>query len=271
MHKKLFLILLLSLIDSCASAPNAYEPFDGANVNLNKTKSEPEIGEIASVTLYEADEQLKLAKNALSENDIAAADHHIYLAEHKRQIAQELFLKHQQEQELKNLKIQQNEMIAQARRNESKRAQTQTKQAHQRIKQLEQSLGQYKAEETSRGTILVINDLLFASGGSNLKALSQRRLDPLVQYLHGNSKREIIIEGHTDSIGQAETNKQLSLRRAEAVKTYLVSRGIAPARIETRGFGEEVPVATNTTNAGRSLNRRVEVVIKTPESRDGRI
>ncbi len=265
MYKKLFLILVISAIYSCASAPKSYQPLDEANANLNKTKNEPGIAQIASVTLYEADEQLKLAKEFLNQNNTSAADHHIYLAERKRQIALELFLKHQQEQELKNLKIQQNEMIAQARRNESKRAQTQTQQAHQRIKQLEQTLGQYKAEETSRGTILVINDLLFASGGANLKTQSQRRLDPLVQYLQGNVKREIIIEGHTDSIGQAETNKHLSLRRAEVVKTYLVSRGIEPVRIETRGFGEEVPVATNTTNAGRSLNRRVEVVIKTPQ------
>ena len=92
-------------------------------------------------------------------------------------------------------------MIAHARRNESKRAQSQTQQAQQRIQELEQALGQYKAEETSRGTILVINDLLFNTGGAKLKPQSQRRLEPLVQYLQGNSQREIIIEGHTDSIG----------------------------------------------------------------------
>lgn len=264
MFKKYLVILIATLLCSCASTPKSYPPLEDAKTSLENTKSEPNISEIASVTLYEADEQIKNAQSALSENNTASADHHIYMATRKQQIAQELLIKHLQEQELANLKQQQLEMIAHAQRNESSRATSETRKAQQRIQQLEQALGQYKAEETSRGTILVINDLLFNSGGANLKSPSQRRLDPLVQYLQGNSQREIIIEGHTDSIGHPETNKSLSLQRADTVKEYLISRGIEPNRIETRGFGEEVPVATNTTNAGRSLNRRVEVVIKTP-------
>ena len=258
------IILLAFTLFSCASAPKSYAPLDSAKAALKQTKAEPDINEIASVTLYEADEQIKKAESALGANDTEVADHHLYLATRKQQVAQELFLKHQLEQELANLKKQQLEMIAHARRNESKRAQTQTQQAQQRIQELEQALGQYKAEETSRGTILVINDLLFSSGGANLQPQSQRRLEPLVQYLQGNEKREIIIEGHTDSMGNPEINKRLSLQRADAVKEFLILRGIYPTRIETRGFGEEVPVAANTTNAGRALNRRVEVVIKTP-------
>lgn len=257
--------ICLFTLFACASAPKNYPPLDNAIAELNKTKSEPEINNVASVTLFEAEEQINLAKTALETNDIAGADHHIYLAKRKQQIAQELLVKHQQEQELKNLKLQQSEMIAYARRKAMQRASNQSRQAEKRIKQLEQALGEYKAEETSRGTILVINDLLFVSGGANLQAESQRRLEPLVQYLIGNSKREIIIEGHTDSMGEAEANKRLSLLRATAVKEFLILRGIQSNRIETRGFGAEVPVATNTTNAGRSLNRRVEIVIKTPE------
>jgi len=247
MLKYCLTIFISITLCSCASAPKSYPPLDEAKAALEKTKSEPNVSEVASVTLFEANEQITYAETALSENDTAIADHHIYIATRKQQIAEELLLKHQQEQELANLKQQQLEMIAHARRNESKRAQSQTQQAQQRIQELEQALGQYMAEETSRGTILVINDLLFNTGGAKL------------------------IEGHTDSIGDPEVNKRLSLQRADTVMEYLVSRGIEPMRIETRGFGEEVPVATNTTNAGRSLNRRVEVVIKTPEPRDGRI
>ena len=264
MLKSFLIILAVITACSCASAPKTYAPLEEAKATLEKTKAEPGINEVASITLYEADEQIKQADVALVANDIADADHHIYLAKRKQQIAQELLLKYQQEQELVLLKQQQLEMIAHARRNESKRAQSQTQQAKQRIQELEQALGQYKAEETSRGTILVINDLLFNSGGATLQPPSQRRLEPLVQYLQGNAQREIIIEGHTDSIGNPEVNKRLSLQRADTVMEYLVKRGIEPSRVETRGFGEEVPVATNTTNAGRSLNRRVEVVIKTP-------
>ncbi len=259
------ILIACIFLASCASAPKSYAPLEQANAELTKTKSEPGIKQVASVTLFEAEEQIKLAEQSLSENNTTAADHHIYIANNKRIIAEELLLKYQHEQNLKSLKQQQNEMIANARRTESQRAQTETQRAQQRIKQLEQALGQYKAEETSRGTILVINDLLFASGGASLQAQSQRRLEPLVQYLQGNAQRGIIIEGHTDSLGNPEVNKRLSLQRADAVMEHLVSRGIDPQRIETRGFGEEVPVASNTTNAGRAMNRRVEVVIKTPE------
>lgn len=264
-NKFYFLILIVTVISSCASTPESYAPLEQAKAELIKTKAEAGIDDVASVTLFEAGEQIKLAETAINENDFATADHHLYLANRKQEIAQELLLKHQQEQELVNLKQQQHEMIAQARRNESNRASSAKRQAQQRIQQLEQALGQYKAEETSRGTILVINDLLFATGGANLQPSSQQRLKPLLQYLQGNTQREIIIEGHTDSIGSPNTNKRLSLQRADAVKAFLIANGIDARRIETRGFGEEVPVATNTTHAGRKLNRRVEVVIKTPK------
>ena len=192
-------IISVFFICSCASAPKSYPPLDEAKAQLAKTKSEEGINEVASVTLFEADEQIQQAETALGDNDTTAADHHIYIATRKQQIARELLVKRQQEQELVRLKQQQHELIANARRNESQRAQTQTQKAQQRIQQLEQALGQYKAEETSRGTILVINDLLFNSGGATLQNQSQRRLEPLLQYLQGNPRREIIIEGHTDS------------------------------------------------------------------------
>ncbi|MCA9717291.1 MAG: OmpA family protein, partial [Myxococcales bacterium] len=71
----------------------------------------------------------------------------------------------------------------------------------------------------------------------------------------------IEISGHTDSIGDPEYNKDLSRRRAEAVKSYLVENGIAPDRVETRGAGMDEPVASNQTAAGRAKNRRIEFTI----------
>ena len=263
MLRLLFIHLLIIGITSCASAPKSYQPLVDAKASLATLIENEKINEIASVTLFQANEELTLADTALQKNDIATVDHHIYVSLQKQQIAQELFLKKQYEVELSNLKIQHQEMITHARNLETKRAHNEAKLAKQRARKLELALGEYQAEETSRGTLLVINDLLFVTGGSRLEAESANRLNPLLQYLRGNPRREIIIEGHTDSIGTAKDNKQLSLRRAQAVKDFLTSQGIAETRIETRGFGEEVPVATNTTNAGRKLNRRVEVIIKT--------
>lgn len=142
-------------------------------------------------------------------------------------------------------------MIARARSIESKRARSETQMAQQRANLLEQALEQYKAEETSRGILLIINDLLFATGGATIEPESAKRMEPLLQYLHGSPKREIIIEGHTESIGNAYENKRLSQQRADAVKQFLTSYGIEANRIETRGYGEEVSVASNTTKAGK--------------------
>lgn len=263
MFKLNLAILSIISICSCANAPGIYFPLDEAKAEIEKTKNLKGINQIASAILFEADEQIKKAETAINENKITSADHHIYLAKRKRQIAQELLLKHQQEQELEKLKQQQLEMKAHARNIESNQTTKETHRAQQHI-QLEQTLRQYKAEESNRDTILIINDQLFDTDGTNLKPQSQRQLEPLLKFLQDNSQCEIIIEGHTDSIGNPKNNKILSLKRADTVKNFLILRGINLVRIETRGFGEEVPIATNTTKVGRSLNRRVEIVIKTP-------
>jgi len=148
MFKFYLSICVTILICGCASTPRSYPPLEQAKTELEKIKSDESIHEVASVTLYEADEEIKLAESAITENNLSKADHHIYLAVHKQEIAQELLLKHQQEEELTNLKQQQLEMIAQARRNETNRASSETRKAQQRVQQLEQALGQYKAEET---------------------------------------------------------------------------------------------------------------------------
>ncbi len=77
-------------------------------------------------------------------------------------------------------------------------------------------------------------------------------------------KRNVMIEGYTDSTGPAQFNKKLSRERAEAVRNALVKDGISPERITIKGYGAEYPVASNKTAAGRQENRRVEVVISGP-------
>ena len=87
-------------------------------------------------------------------------------------------------------------------------------------------------------------------------------LNQVANVLKGNSQLvRIRIEGHTDSKGNDAYNKKLSQSRAESVRNYLVAKGIDTNRLVPAGFGEEQPVATNTTNDGRAENRRVEFVI----------
>jgi outer membrane protein OmpA-like peptidoglycan-associated protein len=78
----------------------------------------------------------------------------------------------------------------------------------------------------------------------------------------GDSKSRIVVEGHTDSTGSAETNQELSMKRAAAVRDALVSRGVSADRISVEGFGAARPIADNTSQAGRANNRRVEIVLQ---------
>jgi outer membrane protein OmpA-like peptidoglycan-associated protein len=91
---------------------------------------------------------------------------------------------------------------------------------------------------------------------------SKPTLDKIVAMLKSEQAMQLIIEGHTDSDGTTEHNQVLSEKRAESVKSYLVSAGISSSRLFTEGYGESVPVAPNTTATGKAQNRRVELVVK---------
>jgi OOP family OmpA-OmpF porin len=104
-------------------------------------------------------------------------------------------------------------------------------------------------------------DTFFDFDKAVLKPEGKARLDDLVAKLQGITLEVVIAVGHTDSIGPKEYNQRLSVRRAEAVKAYLVSKGIEANRIYTEGKGEMQPVADNNTREGRAKNRRVEVEV----------
>jgi len=105
------------------------------------------------------------------------------------------------------------------------------------------------------------SDFMFDVNSSVIKPGAYQEIDRVAQVLNKYPQTRIRVEGHTDSTGSEEYNQKLSESRAEAVKNALITRGIDPARIETIGMGESSPIADNTTEAGRQLNRRVRVVI----------
>ena len=104
-------------------------------------------------------------------------------------------------------------------------------------------------------------DAFFDFDKSVLKPEGKAKLDDLASKLQGMNLEVIIAVGHTDSIGTDAYNQKLSVRRAEAVKGYLVSKGIEANRVYTEGKGEKQPVADNKTAAGRAKNRRVEIEV----------
>ncbi|CAM5795660.1 outer membrane protein OmpA [Rhizobacter sp. Root404] len=104
-------------------------------------------------------------------------------------------------------------------------------------------------------------DAFFDFDKSVLKPEGKAKLDDLVSKMGGINLEVIIAVGHTDSVGSDAYNQKLSVRRSEAVKSYLVSKGVEKNRVYTEGKGEKQPVADNKTAEGRAKNRRVEIEV----------
>jgi len=110
-------------------------------------------------------------------------------------------------------------------------------------------------------TVTFKSDYLFAVNSSVLQAGAYDEVDRVARVLNKYPQTTIQVAGHTDSTGSEDYNQQLSQRRAEAVKSALVGKGVNPGRMTTIGYGESKPVADNKTEAGRQQNRRVEIRI----------
>lgn len=104
----------------------------------------------------------------------------------------------------------------------------------------------------------VLKGVEFDSGEAKIKEESFAQLDTVVEYMTHKKSARIEISGHTDNVGNPKANKRLSEKRANAVRDYLVSKGIDPSRIEAVGYGSERPIASNDTEEGRQKNRRIE-------------
>ncbi|PMR70786.1 OmpA family protein [Halomonas heilongjiangensis] len=115
------------------------------------------------------------------------------------------------------------------------------------------------APEPEFEPVVLSSEVNFEFDRAELRPQAEMTLDEVAHRLRENPNLRVRIEGHTDSVGSAEYNQGLSQRRAESVRNYLMSQGIAGDRMTATGYGEERPVATNDTDEGRALNRRVEI------------
>lgn len=119
-------------------------------------------------------------------------------------------------------------------------------------------------ERIGRDTLLVHfeSDVLFAVDSAALDGASRSSLEQVARVLAEYRKTAVVVQGHTDSTGTEAHNQLLSQRRADAVRNYLVGRGVVPERLVAVGYGETQPVVSNDTPGGRSLNRRVDILLR---------
>jgi outer membrane protein OmpA-like peptidoglycan-associated protein len=120
--------------------------------------------------------------------------------------------------------------------------------------------------EVTKERLEIKDRIQFATGKTTLLTTSYPLLDEVAQVLNAHEEVALVeIQGHTDSRGATDANQKLSQGRAESVRTYLVGKGVAPGRLDAKGYGESRPIADNATAGGREANRRVEFTIAPPK------
>lgn len=132
--------------------------------------------------------------------------------------------------------------------------------------ELDKELENAEVQRVGEGIVVTFDSgLLFDFDSADLRPNAKENLSNLAESVAEYDNTELLIIGHTDDIGSESYNDRLSVRRAESAASYLYSKGIKPSRVTTMGKGESDPIATNETEEGRQLNRRVEVVIYASE------
>jgi len=136
------------------------------------------------------------------------------------------------------------------------------KKMDKQAQEIENSVAGAQVEQVGEGILVKFDSgILFDTGKATLKPAAKENIAKLVETLNKEPGTEILVLGHTDNTGSLAVNEKLSLERADAVKAYAVSRGLASSRVETEGKNYSEPIASNDTAAGRAENRRVEIVI----------
>lgn len=144
---------------------------------------------------------------------------------------------------------------------EVQRERASSEEARLKAEELAIRVDELEALRTERGLVLTLGDVLFDFNQATLRSGGLQTIRDLAKFMEQYPERNILVEGHTDSIGSDEYNMDLSERRANAVKRALTDLGTSAQRIRIQGIGKLHPVTSNSTEAGRQQNRRVEVII----------
>jgi outer membrane protein OmpA-like peptidoglycan-associated protein len=267
---------------ACVTTPQPNAALESAHAAVQAAESDPNVSKYAALDLEAAKTDLAIADDAALHHREEAIAQPAYMAAQNARLAQmhaaakaddtrvaagqaerDQIMLAARTREVQNARMATNEakLAANEALDQRDQATQQAAQANQEAARLQAEVDQLKATPTPRGLVLTLGDVLFDTGRSEMNPGSSRKLDQLAQFLSEHKERRVQIDGFTDSVGSDSYNEELSRRRADAVKSALLVRGIDASRISTQGYGKAYPVANNTDSGGRQLNRRVEVVI----------
>ncbi|MGF6276287.1 outer membrane protein OmpA-like peptidoglycan-associated protein [Massilia sp. UYP11] len=226
----------------CSTSPPASEmaaantAIGNAGQAIDQASADPRVAKYAPSELERANASLQKAKTAWNDKrDLTATRHFAYIAQQRAATAQEFANERAAEDAVK---------VAAA--------------------ELDQTLSVAATiQRTQPGALteLAQKGLAgFASGSAKLPASAIPAINELATMLKNDPEREVVIEGHTDSVGSPRYNQALALKRAEAVRDALIRRGIDTRRIAIRSYGEELPASNNASRIGRLENRRAEAI-----------
>ena len=258
-----------------AAAREAAQTAEEARVMAVKQKAEEEAQAQAAAEKKAADERTAKARaeadaqsKARADADAARAQAEIAKAEAQKAAAEAARQKQEAEQAKAEALAQQQALAAEA--DKARQAALQSDQLRQQAEKEKQDLRArllqqlntvLATRDTARGLIANMSDVLFKSGSFELLGGARERLAKVSGIVLAYPSLHLSVEGHTDSIGTDDYNQQLSEKRAQAVRDYLVQQGISSDAISASGFGKTAPVASNDTPDGRKQNRRVELVL----------
>ncbi len=282
-------LIAAGTLAACASrAP--LDSVEQARATVNRTVTDPDVGRYAQLEAKTASDTLERADEVWREDrDAAEANHLAYLAQQQAETALNTARARKADDQVKQAGSEADRLRLAARTREAEAARQQAaaqarnaqlaqqqamsaeqraaqqqaaaQSAQDRVRQLEAQLREIEGQQTERGLLVTLGDVLFAFNKSDLTPQAAPRLDKLAGFLRQFPDRRLLIEGYTDSVGGDAYNMDLSQRRAQAVQSALVQRGVEASRITARGYGKSYPVADNNTAEGRAMNRRVEIVI----------
>lgn len=289
----LTLVVALGFLAGCSTTPERIALLDQAQAKVYAVDNEPMAEQVAGNELAEARQLLARAERGVEERrDRELIEHDAYLALRHAEIAEQRIEEAEIRQLIAESEDERNMVLLRARERDAQLAESRAAlsaadadharaladQANARAasatltaQQLALELEALKAEETERGLVLTLGDVLFDTDKATLKPGAQKTLDRLAEFLNDHPDRGLLIEGHTDSTGDSGYNLNLSSQRANAVRSALVARNIAPSRLSAEGLGEDYPVATNDTVAGRQENRRVEIIVSDQDGQFGQL